>query len=160
MFILSSDTMYVLQWPRLLQWRTPSMDENMTLWQAWQHVLPQELSGAQVFWANSNRHTRNLGSGELHLEAFFDCFPSCMPYQFLPHITLCWAKFLIDQAQVPCHSLNRPLHLGLTGSYHDITIMRASELYRSWCLQFMHTYRYFEYFLGDLDYQGTKTCSP
>lgn len=44
--------------------------------------------------------------------------------------------------------------LGFPGSYHDVTILRHSHLFRNWRHHFTHTDEYFEYLLGDPGYLG------
>jgi hypothetical protein len=43
---------------------------------------------------------------------------------------------------------------GYPGSFHDVTILRQSELYTSWRDYFTHNDEYIEYLLGDPGYAG------
>jgi hypothetical protein len=43
---------------------------------------------------------------------------------------------------------------GFPGSYHDVSILRASSLYQNWRSHFEHRDDYFEYLLGDPGYIG------
>jgi DDE superfamily endonuclease len=43
---------------------------------------------------------------------------------------------------------------GYPGSFHDVTILRQSELYVSWRDYFTHNGEYIEYLLGDPGYAG------
>ena len=38
---------------------------------------------------------------------------------------------------------------GYPGSFHDISILKASDLYKNWRNFFTREYAYFEYVLGD-----------
>ena len=45
---------------------------------------------------------------------------------------------------------------GYPGSYHDLDILRQSDLYQNWREYFTHRYDYFEYVLGDPGYVGEE----
>jgi hypothetical protein len=45
------------------------------------------------------------------------------------------------------------------GSYHDVTILRKSEVHKHFCQLFLHGDEYFEYLLGDPNYFGEEISS-
>jgi len=47
------------------------------------------------------------------------------------------------------HGLFIYIDIGYHGSYHDVTILRHSSVYKNWHQYFTHGDDYFEYLLGD-----------
>jgi hypothetical protein len=54
------------------------------------------------------------------------------------------------------HGLLIYLDTGYFSSFHDVTIMCQSNLYKNWCQFFVHIEDYVEYLLWDLCYVGEE----
>lgn len=84
-------------WPRLLQWRTPSMNERMTC------TNMATLFASGVLQRSSFSGNLKPLDNKIDLERtptwglfknWKKMFPSCPPYQQLPQITYSWADIL------------------------------------------------------------------
>ena len=56
------------------------------------------------------------------------------------------------------HDLFIYVNPGYLGSFHDVSCLRASDMYETWCEHFAHddATQYFEYMLGDSRYVGIE----
>jgi hypothetical protein len=73
---------WITKWPRLLQWRTSSMDEKNDMVPNMVNFLLGDFYEGQAYLITSNPHTRNLASEDLQLEGIFIFYfsPSCPSY--------------------------------------------------------------------------------
>ncbi len=64
--------------------------------------------------------------------------------------------FMNSMVVVDHHGLFIYLEVGYQCSFHDVTILHESHLYKNQLQFFVHTNEYFEYVLGDLGHLGEE----